>query len=827
MINFHRPVVFNTTQNNESASINQAFQQKDIWGKIQGFLSDHGDFRVKDINSFVRKRVAHRIGEDKSVSEREEIVKGLLVEGGCYIKPQEENKYKADCSEHKVDEAISRFMSGSPGLLIRGLRCRRRTFYDLKPLLGDIVPNCHCGENYYWGHKSGCYDLEADIIFIYPGSDEKIHVDLIEVKRPEDQNIKKKHVNGALEQLRKDTILLLSILKDFPKETFKIQTFIGFPDCEQWNGGSLENILLKSDLENISSKMSIKKRNDSQLENIRFLTVCARIIGRGETSSSRDNIECMIKYERNIEKQLIVLDEEQTKILNYLEAYPQIKNFAFAGGHGTGKTLMSLLVIQRLIERYKRQNVEEIYLYMVTHQEEPWESNQTLGIYDEWKNTLQVDNYAGVKCTTAVLNNLFEEFNLEQGEDNADMCVDNLKSHTVSQKVSFLMKLLKQQHSGHPVIFFLDEISALGYKDAYCWDFMHPPGSTSRYTDPGDIVNCILAFNPLSPQTMTENVTVSPTGHPRNPSNQTVEFDIPFEMSHQQASNYIDNNILRETEIEDIENYIMKSTIYFDFELGRYRYKADIGYSDKFTPSEDEANTLYLPKNLRNGFISKQLHIRYRNSEKIQEFSKFMGQEMKMYLVTSPQEIAMPCLKGEFLFWKDLGFSEVPDLELLTTTLKEMMNKIGKSCKILLDEKLPIECGRHLQAIGTIVQKSKYFRGCEADAIIYIGSGSLEAFSRPKLRLGIISCYFKLTTPTREDNQELYDAYEDYIFVGEGPSPSTLTKYNLYETYKYQDSVWGQTMVQLQALTKVVEENYEKYKIGLEKAVANNLIIRM
>ena len=40
--------------------------------------------------------------------------------------------------------------------------------------------------------------------------------------------------------------------------------------------------------------MSIKKGNDSQIENIRFLTVCARIVGRGETSSSRDNIECMI-----------------------------------------------------------------------------------------------------------------------------------------------------------------------------------------------------------------------------------------------------------------------------------------------------------------------------------------------------------------------------------------------------------------------------------------------------------------------------------------------------------------------------------------------------
>ena len=107
LINSHQPVTFDTTKINISASINQAFQEKDIWRAIQGFASDHGNFRVKDINNFVREKVAQRTSEDKSVSEREEIVRGLLVGGGCYIKPQEENKYKADCSEHMVDEAIS------------------------------------------------------------------------------------------------------------------------------------------------------------------------------------------------------------------------------------------------------------------------------------------------------------------------------------------------------------------------------------------------------------------------------------------------------------------------------------------------------------------------------------------------------------------------------------------------------------------------------------------------------------------------------------------------------------------------------------------------
>ena len=118
---------------------------------------------------------------------------------------------------------------------------------------------------------------------------------------------------------------------------------------------------------------------------------------------------------------------------------------------------------------------------------------------------------------------------------------------------------------------------------------------------------------------------------------------------------------------------------------------------------------------------------------------------------------------------------------LLSATLEEMIKKIGENCRVLLDENLPVECGQYLQASlqasGTTIQKSKYFRGCETEAIIYIGPGSLEAFSRPKLRLGIITCYYKLTTPTQEDNEELFDTYLGYV-MAEGPNPNDELKYD-------------------------------------------------
>ena len=811
LVDFHTPIAFTSEQKRISSSLNEEFQKKDIWEKIQAFASDHGNFRLKDINNFVREQVNRRIGEDRPDTEKEEIVRDLLEGGDCYIKPQEENKYQADLSEHKVNEAISRYMEGSPGLLVWGLRCNWSTYRDLAPLLGDIVPNCNCRGNYYWGHTNGCYDLEADIILIYPGSDEIIHLDIIEVKKP--KNIKDQHVQKALKQLRKDTVFLLSILKEFSKDKFKIQLFIAFPDCDQshiFDKRLLENIILRSDLENISSKLNLMKRNDSQKDNVPFLTVCARIIGRGiKTYSCRGNIECMIKYERNIERQLIMLDEEQTEVLRYLEAHPQMKNFAFAGGYGTGKTVMSLLAIQRLIERYKRQNVAKIFLYMVTYQDEAWEPDQSLSIYEEWRNNFQAENYAEVNWRTVDLETLFIEFLLD----------DTDKIYTEARKVNFLMKLLKKKHLGYPVIFFLDEISALGDINAYCWN-LKPPGCKSRHTDPGDIVNCILAFNPSSSQTMNGDVRVSDTAHPRNPSFRHVEYDIP-------ERQVLDPLNPRQ---DTLDPHNPRQESLTRNSIGTFRYQAEIGYSDDYTPSQHETNTLYLPQNLRNGFLTKQLHLRYRNSEKIQKFSKFLGHQLKMYLVTSPEELIIPCQKGDFLFWKDIGFLETMDFNLLSTTLHEMMNKIGENCRILLDGNLPVECPEYLKShhSGEIFQKSNYFRGCETEAIIYIGAGSLEAFSRPKLKLGIISCYFKLATPTPEDNEELFNHYNDYV-MSEGPSHETAQKYQLLDAYNYlkSRSMWGATSVLLDVQTKVTEECYKKYKTALEEAVENKLLIKI
>ena len=197
-----------------------------IWEQIQRFHSDQGNFKLKELEFYVRK-------EEK----KEKIVKSLLKKGGVYTKqPRERDRVASDLAEHKVAEAITLLMDGHPGLLVQGLKCkgnrRKGTFDHLRPIVGDIAPNCKmdCGEG---GHSNECFDMEADIILLYPGADKKLHIVIIEVKRPVNSEEPTGNIiDDALVQIRKDRRFMLTLLNDISTEDIDIQTFIAFPDTE-------------------------------------------------------------------------------------------------------------------------------------------------------------------------------------------------------------------------------------------------------------------------------------------------------------------------------------------------------------------------------------------------------------------------------------------------------------------------------------------------------------------------------------------------------------------------------------------------------------------
>ena len=104
------------------------------------------------------------------------------------------------------------------------------------PDLSRFAPNCpdflgdlshgKCIEH----PKSECYDFEADIILLYPGSDGKLHIVLIEVKRS--RNLQKKPILKAFSQLLKDTNFVLKLLSDIPTDCLDISVFAAFPESE-------------------------------------------------------------------------------------------------------------------------------------------------------------------------------------------------------------------------------------------------------------------------------------------------------------------------------------------------------------------------------------------------------------------------------------------------------------------------------------------------------------------------------------------------------------------------------------------------------------------
>ena len=345
---------FDVEEQRLSDEVNKKFQfwkskPSMIWTSIQKFHSEHSKFKLKDIQFQVMEEVREN-HPDKTDTEVNDIVKNLLKDGGFYSKhSKDRDQYLSEKAEHGVDEAISLMMMGHPGLLIRGLKCEGRadknTFSQLKKFLGDIAPNCQggCAEK----HKNECYDFEADIILLYPSPDGKIHVVLIEVKRSTDPGkLSEGLITEALVQLKKDTHFILQLLQDVPAEKLKIETFIALPEAEdnvveekfnehQIPTSFMGNVLTKTDFttNKLKDKLNLDYcQSEEGGENINFLGACAGIRGNQNLSqkvSYKEQKDWMLKYEENIEKQLIMFDEDQRDVLNNFESRPDIQHFAF------------------------------------------------------------------------------------------------------------------------------------------------------------------------------------------------------------------------------------------------------------------------------------------------------------------------------------------------------------------------------------------------------------------------------------------------------------------------------------------------------------------
>lgn len=290
-----------------------------------------------------------------------------------------------------------------------------------------------------------------------------------------------------------------------------------------------------------------------------------------------------------------------------------------------------------------------------------------------------------------------------------DLCKDitfEEEDHDLPEKINKLMIQLKAKHKGFPVILFLDEIQGFGTGEGNNWRNLHPPGTSNfcqepecAETMPGDCLNLILAINPGT----------------------STRFQIDIRVSKKRVP------------VSPIDP-ILKGTI-------------------KYFPDMQEE--IFLPEDGEHGFIYKEFFLRYRGTNQIQRLTRFIGHTMKNYLITSPEEKSVAGVVVDNPLWIDLGIWKLNKDKLIPfPVIKEaldiMLMKTSKipssETKLLFDGSLPKILVDFLFDFGKTkrieVKDQKYFKGSECGAVIYYGSGHLEAFSRAKLQLCIITSVF-------------------------------------------------------------------------------------
>lgn len=730
-------IIFDSVAQKLSDEVNEKFKSwkgkpSMIWKSIRKFHSEHSKFKLKNLQFQIMKEVKEN-HPYKTNSEVDQIVKNLLKDGGFYSKhSKDRDQYLSEKAEHTVDEAISLIMLGHPGLLIRGLKCEGQTvkkkggteiigtFSHLKPFLGDIAPNCkgECGGI----HQNECYNFEADIILLYPSPDGKLNIVLIEVKRSTDPNkLSESLITEALVQLKKDTHFILQLLQDIPSKNLKINTFLAFPEAEDdvveelftvhqianspqrghWNSvlcsclhlntyqiatTYFDNILTKTDLtssKGFRDKLKLdffQSKNEREItENIHFLSACARLRGHQNlTVSNKEQKEWMLKYEEDIEKQLIMFDENQREILNNLESKPDIKHFAFRGGSGTGKTIVALKCIELLIRRYVNQGHGEIFVYALTCQEEP-DRGDMLPLVQDFRDNIssfrRIESKLWNHCSTEERISLSRFSNPEHrnkhgwSDDQEPMI--RVRVPTKTKCSSNGGRIRRKYHYFSLSDYKMILADRLGIDQGFDLRF--------RCETMNELV---YDFKNMPIENLDQRIWQLDTWNPDRPADLVDTLQSLVE-----SLKFIHHGtpiILFLDEIYETESHNL-----LGFDFSKFGLDSLLNIIMVFNPilqthhSNAELDVpIHEPSNA--GVITKTFLKRYRNSEKIQKLTKFVGDKLDIYLKTNEENAS--CVPGKYPVWIDLGFKSTDmqlNLEKALKTVLEMME--GNDIRLLYD----------------------------------------------------------------------------------------------------------------------------------------------
>ena len=127
-----------------------------------------------------------------------------------------------------------------------------------------------------------------------------------------------------------------------------------------------------------------------------------------------------------------------------------------------------------------------------------------------------------------------------------------------------------------------------------------------------------------------------------------------------------------------------------------------------------------------------------------------------------PKEESATIVPGEKPIWIDIGGDRL--LDALEFCRDQILNDKKNDLVVLYDRTLPEELKEKVNQKKEPRSKRGFgwrkilpwesFVGGECDTVIYVGTGSLEAFSRARLKLMIIT-----VTPTEQNGQEILNFY--------------------------------------------------------------------
>ena len=499
IIDNHHPVELTDEAFKASRKLNKKFEDGEEWEKIKTFTVKPLVFKMRELQILVEEEIKGKNSPMSSRRIREEIsdlktkivrqirkeIKakhGIKDDGDLSKKIHQMKvkeyvdshlsgdigKYLSEKSEMIVEDALLRILSGKPCLLRRGLIRNKDTYKHLKAIIGDIPPlYCKC-KSETCQIKNECYDMEIDLILLYPcGS--KICVIIYEVKKVEGDLKNFKQVQVAFSQLSRDVKLILSLLIDVPAENIFIKTFAVFPEnnthhlfCNECS----EFILSKEDfdlgLEHLKQKLCIMEPKFNNENETLMLKACARMIGGEVSDESSEAInQYMINFEDTVDT-LIFLDENQQSLLRTLDDNPEVKNFALKGPSGCGKTIISIKIVNKLIDKYLCQMVDsKVFVYAITF--DTSEKDMKLLKYFE-QNIIKQDEEK-VFCSFGTFSQILSDMSISRVDENP------------SDIIQELCNAIKNKHESHPVIIMIDECETDSF-DEYQgdWTSLCPAG---------------------------------------------------------------------------------------------------------------------------------------------------------------------------------------------------------------------------------------------------------------------------------------------------------------------------------------------------------------